>query len=1227
MGYSLLQWNCRGIKANYDEVLLLMSKYNPSVFCLQETFLKTSDNMTFKNYSMYNHIHENSNRACGGSSIIVSNKVPHREIPLNTQLQAVAVVVTLHRPMCICSVYIPPSSEINEELLFELISQLPPPFLIVGDFNSHNKLWGSEETDNKGIILEDFLNDYDLSLLNGKVPTYLSPSSGKYSNLDLSITHPALYLDYSWNVTDDLCGSDHFPILLSYNNDNEDKPPQRYKFKKADWETFKIKCSSKLNESCFHEDINPIEKFSETLLEIADDCIPKTTNKSNNTKDRPWFDDECKKAIRLRKAALRKFNVIPVHSNLENYKILRAKARRAIREAKRKSWRNYVSKLNYRTPIKKVWNMIRKISGKRAKTKISHLKKENDNIATTPIDISNTLAQTFAHNSSSDNYSTEFTKIKSRQEKENLNFKSDNSEDYNLPFTLRELSESINKSHDTAPGPDGIHYQLLKHLPNDTKSLLLSIFNNVWSSGNIPQNWKEAIVIPIPKPDKDDTIPSNYRPISLTSCLCKTLERMINVRLIWYLESQNIITNMQSGFRKHRSTTDHLVRLETFIREAFTKKHHLVSIFFDLEKAYDTTWKHGIMKDLHDVGLKGRLPNFISNFLSNRHFNVKVGTTLSDSYEQEEGVPQGSILSVTLFSLKINSIVKALNPGVKCSLFVDDFVICFSGKHMHTIERQLQQCLNKIQDWATNNGFKFSKSKTKCVHFCNQRNCHEDPELKLDNVAIPVVEEFKFLGIIFDKKLTFKSHINYLKTKCSKALNLLKVLSHTDWGADQYTLLYLYRTLIRSKLDYGSIVYGSARKTYLKPLDTIHHQGLRIALGAFRTSPIKSLYVEANEPSLQHRREKLSLQYASRIAANPENPASEIIFTKPNKSPYIRHPSYIHPISLRLEQKLEELNIAQERIKQLHISEIPLWQLKRPKVILSLNECRKSDTLGEDYISRFHEIKSNYEDYVELYTDGSKTDFHVGCSVVSKFHRAKLHLPGEASIFTAETKAILLALSFIENHPATDYIIFSDSLSVLQSIKSSSFSNPLVGEFLDKYNELCISNDIVLCWIPGHIGIQGNEEADRAAKESSQLHVSNIRLPSSDFKPIIDKHLKSNWQLAWDKELENKLRTIKPKLGKLIPNAYTRKEQVVLTRCRIGHTRLTHSYHFNKERRPVCHTCQTPLTVKHILLDCQKFQSSRIKHIRVQTLYDIFSKLPLLNTINYLREIDLYHKI
>ena len=145
-------------------------------------------------------------------------------------------------------------------------------------------------------------------------------------------------------------------------------------------------------------------------------------------------------------------------------------------------------------------------------------------------------------------------------------------------------------------------------------------------------------------------------------------------------------------------------------------------------------------------------------------------------------------------------------------MYVGDFCICFRSKNIRTIERHLQQCLNRIEDWATRNGFKFSKSRTQCVHFCQQRKVHNDPALYIYGSQIPVVAESKFLGVIFDRKLSFIPHIKYVKAKCLKVLNLLKVLSHTSWGADRTTLLHLYRSLIRSKLDYGSIVYGLLEK-------------------------------------------------------------------------------------------------------------------------------------------------------------------------------------------------------------------------------------------------------------------------------------------------------------------------------------------------------------------------------------------------------------------------------
>ena len=694
------------------------------------------------------------------------------------------------------------------------------------------------------------------------------------------------------------------------------------------------------------------------------------------------------------------------------------------------------------------------------------------------------------------------------------------------------------------------------------------------------------------------------------------------------MESNGLITNFQCGFRSKRSTVDHLVRLETFVREAFIKKEHLTAVFFDLEKAYDTTWKYGIMRDLSDFGLKGRLPHFIDNFLSNRNFKVRVGTTLSDLQGQEEGVPQGSILSVTLFSIKINNIVKSLNPGFDCSLFVDDFLICYRSKHMHTIERQLQQCLNKIQKWALENGFKFSKTKTQCMHFCQLRGLHNDPVLKLDGVEIPVVDQYKFLGVIFDRKLSFIPHINYLKAKCHKALQLLRVVAHTDWGADKSTLLKLYRSLVRSKLDYGCFIYGSARKSYLRCLDSIHHQGLRLALGALRTSPVESLYIEANEAPLSLRREELALQYFTKLQSCPSNPAFDCTINPKYQEFFARKESAIPTFGIRVKSLLEHSNISNNNVHETIIPEVPPWTLDQPRVIPNLSKLSKKDTSSLVFTQKYNEIKDEHS-CVPVYTDGSKDNDRVGCAAIINNISIKRRLPNNASIFTAEIKAIDLALDAIAESEDDHFIIFSDSLSVLLSLENKKLDNPLVVNLLHKLHLLSTAHKtIFFCWIPSHIGIRGNEAADMAAKESLDFNITPSQVPYTDLKPHINYFIANKWQERWSSCPDNKLFKIKPTLG-VWPSGFrnSRKEEVVLSRLRIGHTYFTHSYILRQEDPHECTACQEIYSVRHVLIDCIDLGLIRPRFYTVPDMKTLFDTISVDRILSFVKEVNLFDKI
>ena len=229
--------------------------------------------------------------------------------------------------------------------------------------------------------------------------------------------------------------------------------------------------------------------------------------------------------------------------------------------------------------------MIRKISGKSKPPSFIHLNTKRGTNATSKEEIANTLGEIFWIILHLGIIQRSFKTSKKQEEKIKLNFTSSNTEEYNSLFNITELKDAIAVSKDTATGPDDIHYQMLKHLPETALDTLLHIFNGIWTTGVFQESWRLATIIPIPKPGKAHAEPTNYRPIALTSCLCKTLERMINKRLVWYLESNNLITKLQSGFRAERSTNDNLVRLETFIRDAFIKREHVVAVFFRFGKS------------------------------------------------------------------------------------------------------------------------------------------------------------------------------------------------------------------------------------------------------------------------------------------------------------------------------------------------------------------------------------------------------------------------------------------------------------------------------------------------------------------------------------------------------------------------------------------------------------------------------------------------------------------
>ena len=397
-------------------------------------------------------------------------------------------------------------------------------------------------------------------------------------------------------------------------------------------------------------------------------------------------------------------------------------------------------------------------------------------------------------------------------------------------------------------------------------------------------------------------------------------------------------------------------------------------------------------------------------------------------------------------------------------------------------------------------------------------------------------------------------------------MNLLKVLSSTDWGADTETLLLIYKSHIRSVLDYGCIVYGSARKSYLQMLDPIHHQALRLCLGAFKTSPIESLYVEANEPSLYDRRQKLALQYATKIKGNPSNIAFDTVFDTVYQTLYQSNPNKIPSFGVRISDILEDVfkDADMNNIIGFSYPQTPTWLLPLPSVDVTLCKHEKANTSPDVYKTYFIEKQEHYKHYFPLYTDGSKDGLRVGAAaVIYNTQSSVVRLPAGSSIFSAELTALKLAFDYVEELDSVrNFIIYTDSLSSIQALQSRKWENPLVQNLLIKYHELTDRGQhILLCWIPSHIGIKGNDFADACAKAALNINVcTDIKVPYTDFYHTIRDYQRQKWQDKWNQQQYNKLKEIKPNIGKKSHHRLTRRDEVVLHRCRIGHSHLTHAY-------------------------------------------------------------------
>ena len=1199
-----MQWNCRGVISKWAEIKPVLLENACDAICLQETHFLPTDDYDFNlyRYTAYN-VYSDTDRRQGGACIYLSNKWPHFQLTLRTRLQAVACSTRIGSTrLSICSLYLPPQDRLVFSELNALISQLPLPFVICTDANSRHFLWGADRCDRRGNIWEEIINRHALNVVNNGCPTRMDEYSGIWSHIDVTLCSSDIGQYMEWRTDDDLHSSDHCPIYISYHRNQgaiagSPEAHIRWCLQRAVWDEFSDKCNVQFDVDMGSDNCR---NMTETIIAAARQTVPQKTGQGRY--NCPWWNDQCKEAIQYRKRALNRYRRSRQNVLLLEYKKAKAKARQVIRQAKKESWQKLLNQFNHNTPIGHMWDTIRRFTRKERFRRPLPVLSIGGDIVDDPLEVANAMGRFFSELSSSSNYRPTFRARVFDMECHLPDFSSTNEEIYNSEFTLDELRLAVSLSGNTSVGPDSLHYMFFKHMRTTQLIEILKLFNYIWCSGNFPEEWRHSTLIPIPKPGKPADKVDSYRPIQLTSCLCKLMERMIAKRLSWYVNQTDLISKYQSAFRKGRCTTDHLIRLDSEVRRGFFYNKYTLAVFLDLKNAYNLTSTVALLTKMYHLGFRGRLMYFLKGYMRGRTFQVNSGV-LSDVFEQENGLVQGGVISPVLFTLMINDIFAHLTPEFSVALFADDCSLWIQGRHILPLVDKMQTALDLVSRWTDRWGFVFSPNKCNSIIFRRYMKRHElanIPNLKIYDHPVPYSEEVKFLGVILDSRLNLDTHMKYIKAKALKRMSILKCLSGRNCGADRATLLRLYKAMIRPVLEYACQIFDGPGTKVVESLEKVQNACIRIATGALRTSPIVPLLIDSDIYPLRLRRQDLTIRYCLKVRGLVGHPCH--VHTTINTALHAVDNSYMKRISgFPLFERLQEMshvlnfNIPADIVaKQLSVAP---WTLVTCEVFKLVQGKGK----GVDIISvqsDFHDLRRTYPESTFFFTDGSKAATGVGCAFVHGDTRRRFRLPDRCSIFTAEAFAILGVLQYIESNAFRDSVICSDSLSVVSAIQSASSDHPTLIAILELIHRLVRSgSNIRLVWIPGHCNIPGNELADAEAKRAmSSTDICEIQLGFREYIPSLRPALRGHFNHMWATfRSDTTLKAVREVSGRWETCIRAnRREEVVLCRLRLGHTRLTHSYIIDREPRTQCTRCQCRLSVQHVLVACPELDNARL---------------------------------
>lgn len=1168
-----VHWNARGCNGKIALLQQIALQEDIGILCLQDTRLQphkttpAKSKLTITGYDIY---HSPKTDLLHGMLTAVNRKHPSMETTANYSFGPGTEHISVDVYLRDITVTIHNIYRVKGPINISKAIHGNQPAILCGDFNAHHPMWDrTKRADDAGVSIFDALQRTpDYVLLNTPGPTHLSGTT-----IDLSIVHSTLAPITSWSLHPSLV-SDHHGIELVINAPARPTTTQtvpKWKLDCADWGLFRAELEKfTLAEDGDVDDIN--RQLVQALVRAAEKAIPRS--KGGTRRKNYWFSTT---RVFITKhfynRAVRSFRKNGTDAN--KIEMLEAKKdyMDAVLAAKAKSWLRWLAEVRSQPTTRKLWQRIAAVHAKEPPLPNHH----------DPEGKANDINKQFLARSASSNLQQDTRAFRELQEDNrwtNINRQTRAAHPTDVPFTLKELDLVLASKKDSAPGADSISYSMLRNCPPSFKNKLLHLYNTSWRTHKLPQEWKVAKIVAIPKPKSKDS----FRPISLLSTVGKTMESLVRVRLEWATPPRH---PHLFGFRARRSTVDALACFVEKVSSA-PRTGRAAALFIDIEKAYEMTNRTVALNLMANDGIRGNMLGWLADFLHKRQGATLFQGHLSRLGQFENGTPQGSTISPAIFNFLVNDLLRVRLPkGVIAIAYADDIALAATGKFP---QRHLQRAATAILQRVKEIGLQTAANKTEAIYFGKPQN----KGLTLGHSLIPWSSQVQYLGVTLDSRLSFAQHFTNTTAKLGKSINALKVLASKPEGANATILNLVLKACVLTIMEYGAPVLQAAAKSHMDRFLRSQNGAIRTVFGLHRWTSATCARFLANIDTPAHRISAHTIKYVDKTLRDAHHPLHDTLKTK------LQHPV---PSTRNTGTTKERWS---SRVCRLVQTVLPAYQVPTT-VDFSLDSPWSEDLFQtavpvtsrpkrlEDPIALRRIAERSIQEIAQvgdtqIFTDGSvDPQGAAGAACCLPDRAARVSIKGQPSSTQTELVAIRTALLHLSAPIQGRVVIHTDSRGAIQAINNPAKTCSLTQDIRREARRL--SCPIILHWIPSHVGIPGNEEADAAAKSAINIPFPQVRVDPSNraiYRGASSRLMEISWGTA-NPTFEYLWTTALTDLNKDVPTTVTsmdRRFQIQLFRL------ITHTKSFDQKvlGKNSCHFCGIDITSypSHFLAECPR---------------------------------------